>query len=575
MPKPRKNKSKTSEKLTHRHDKSSNEQDNLDPLEDACIDSEHDHSTLDHRSGSENITTNKATTSNLFANSVFKVIVSSKQYDYENPWHPPTQSGHSGSGFAIMYGDKTFLVTNAHVANKHGLMQVRLANHSEKYTAKPLLVDHDCDLAILGVDNQDFWGSVEPLPLGKFVKYGKKLSVHGFPMGGNELCVTKGEVTRIEVDEYVEAGTNLLQEQVSAEINSGNSGGPAIRGGKVVGVAFQGISDGDGLGYIIPVPVLEHFLKEALDIDHYKGFPDLSFEYQELNNDILRAHMGLKAGQTGIRVKKVPPLSAAFGILKEDDVILAIDGKNIKDDGTCETDFSKRISLDYLISRHFIGDTLTIKLLRNKKEQTVNLTLQHRASTTQKMQIRFEDEPPTFYFVSGVALCPLSDQNSDLSNYIKKSTLQKKKPGEEIVFIKEILAAEHSKGYGLYEGDVVTKVNGKRINNLRTAIEEIEKNKEAHHVLETDRKHKLVLPNMSKKDHQKFLKKEYFIYRDRSSDLKREPVYSPGCPEYNQEFLPGYMASKKPSSHNKKSHVTNKVECDTSSDRVSKKILAP
>jgi hypothetical protein len=44
---------------------------------------------------------------------------------------------------------------------------------------------------------------------------------------------------------------------------AGNSGGPALRGDVVVGVAFQNLPHADNIGYIIPLPVVRRFLRCA------------------------------------------------------------------------------------------------------------------------------------------------------------------------------------------------------------------------------------------------------------------------------------------------------------------------
>jgi hypothetical protein len=44
---------------------------------------------------------------------------------------------------------------------------------------------------------------------------------------------------------------------------TGNSGGPALRGDVVVGVAFQNLPHADNIGYIIPLPVVRRFLRCA------------------------------------------------------------------------------------------------------------------------------------------------------------------------------------------------------------------------------------------------------------------------------------------------------------------------
>tara|TARA_R110002110_G_scaffold124505_2_gene301897 strand:+ start:48560 stop:50320 length:1761 start_codon:yes stop_codon:yes gene_type:complete len=478
------------------------------------------------------------TRSDEYTNSVFKVTVKTTEFDFDKPWNPPEQRSWGGSGFAVSFQDKIFLLTNAHVATRLGRMKVRLADTSKEYDAKAILIEDDCDLAILEVKDNAFLSKIEPLELGGMVKREQELAVHGFPMGGEELCITKGTVSRIEVDTYVQANTNLLQAQVSAAINPGNSGGPVIANGKVVGVAFQGNSSGEGLGYIIPTPIITHLLTEALDLKNYKGFPDLNFKYQELKNDNLRKRYGMAKDETGIRVRSVPKLSAARDLLKANDIILSIDGHTVSNDGTISTRDIKRVDLDHAITSHFIGDNVQFSIIRDKERLEIDVTLKHRSSTTKKVQHKYE-EIASYFFASGIALCNLTDNlfesnifgGGDLINLTEK---EKRKPGEEIVFIKEILACEHNEGYGNFTDDVVKKINGKRIHNLRDAIKAVESNKSDMHEIETKGGHMLVVPNLDSHDHKRLLK-SFYIYRDRSPDLKTDPIIKAGCPEaYSQ-----------------------------------------
>lgn len=69
-----------------------------------------------------------------------------------------------------------------------------------------------------------------------------------FLVGGDNISVTKGVVSRVEPTQYVHSATQLLAIQIDAAINPGNSGGPAIMGDKVAGVAFQNLSNAENIG---------------------------------------------------------------------------------------------------------------------------------------------------------------------------------------------------------------------------------------------------------------------------------------------------------------------------------------
>jgi S1-C subfamily serine protease len=60
----------------------------------------------------------------------------------------------------------------------------------------------------------------------------------------------------LEVQEYVHGGDYLLAIQIDAAINPGNSGGPVLsKDGKVIGIAFQNLSQAENIGYVIPLPM--------------------------------------------------------------------------------------------------------------------------------------------------------------------------------------------------------------------------------------------------------------------------------------------------------------------------------
>jgi S1-C subfamily serine protease len=66
----------------------------------------------------------------------------------------------------------------------------------------------------------------------------------------------------------------LAFEQIDAAINSGNSGGPAFNDqGKCVGIAFQSLKheDAENIGYVIPTPVIKHFIQDYEKSGEYTG----------------------------------------------------------------------------------------------------------------------------------------------------------------------------------------------------------------------------------------------------------------------------------------------------------------
>lgn len=105
-----------------------------------------------------------------------------------------------------------------------------------KFPATVVAVGAECDLALLRVDDPEFWsngvsgndddGEAPFLIPGSLPYLQDRCAVVGYPTGGENLSITEGVCSRIEMQGYVHANAELLAVQLDAAINDGNSGGP-------------------------------------------------------------------------------------------------------------------------------------------------------------------------------------------------------------------------------------------------------------------------------------------------------------------------------------------------------------
>ena len=90
------------------------------------------------------------------------------------------------------------------------------------------------------VDDPEFFRGAQPIPIAtRLPPLSSPVQVLGYPIGGERLSVTQGVLSRIEMTPYAQSQRRLLAAQIDAAINSGNSGGPVVRNGRLIGVAFQ------------------------------------------------------------------------------------------------------------------------------------------------------------------------------------------------------------------------------------------------------------------------------------------------------------------------------------------------
>src|SRR5690349_3105406 len=270
---------------------------------------------------------------------VVKIHTTRRDPDLTRPWTKQNPVNVSGSGIVIQ-GKR--ILTNAHVVQNASQIYVQPNQSAEKLAAHVVVIAEPIDLAILSVEDESFFDKhaylqfAEDLP-----KVKDAVSVYGFPSGGTELSVTEGIVSRIEFTGYYQF-THGLRIQVDAALNPGNSGGPVVSHGKLVGIVFSNIPNAQSIGYVIPIEEVRLFLDDIAD-GAYDGKPQLHDRFQTVENDALRKRLGLPKGVGGLMVAE-PYRSDPNYPLKEWDVITAIGGKTIDSDGKVSVRYDLRLS---------------------------------------------------------------------------------------------------------------------------------------------------------------------------------------------------------------------------------------
>uniref|UniRef100_A0A7N0T3G6 Protease Do-like PDZ domain-containing protein n=1 Tax=Kalanchoe fedtschenkoi TaxID=63787 RepID=A0A7N0T3G6_KALFE len=246
-----------------------------------------------------------------------------------------------------------------------------------KYLAIVLAVGTECNIAMLTVEDDEFWEGVLPVEFCELPALQDAVTLVGYPIRGDMISVTSGVVSRIEILSYAH-GSELLGLQIDAAINSRNFGGPAFNDkGDCVGIVFQSLKhdDAENIGYVIPTPVIKHFIEDYKKNGAYTGFPILRAEWQKMENPIMRISMGMKPDQKGVRLKRIDPTAPEFKVLKPSDVLLSFDGVKIANDETVAFRHGERISFSYLVSQKYVGDTAAIEVLRNSEIMKFNIKL--------------------------------------------------------------------------------------------------------------------------------------------------------------------------------------------------------
>ncbi|MQL73805.1 hypothetical protein Taro_006129 [Colocasia esculenta] len=512
-----------------------------------------------------------------FLNAVVKVYCTHTAPDYSLPWQKQRQYTSTGRHAiatiidtstcisficAFMIGDGK-LLTNAHCVEHYTQVKVKRRGDDTKFPAKvffkvgcamrpsrvglllvqagskrttPVLARGvECDLALLSVDNEEFWKGAEPLQFGRLPSLQDSVTVVGYPLGGDTISVTKGVVSRIEVTSYAHGASDLLGIQIDAAVNPGNSGGPAFNDqGECIGVAFQVLrsDDAENIGYVIPTTVVSHFLNDFEKNGKYTGFPCLGVLLQKLENPALRACLKVSSNE-GVLVRRVEPTSPANNVLKEGDVIVSFDGVHIGCEGThylgifypdINSHSSQQNDSSFIV--RFSGDLADLGIIRDGAYMNVQTTINPRVHLV-RVPFHIEGGQPSYMIIAGLVFTPLSEPliDEECEDTIGLKLLAKaryslaKFKGEEIIILSQVLANEVNIGYEDMGNQQVLKFNGTRIRNIRHLAHLVDSCKEKYLVFEFEDNFLVVLEREAAANASSCILKDYGIPCERSSDL--------------------------------------------------------
>ena len=317
----------------------------------------------------ENPTTPVEPPSNTIGNSVVKIFATLRNPDLTKPWSKQAPAEISGSGVVI---DGHRILTNAHVVLYASQVQIQADQAGDKLSATVVAVAPGIDLAVLKLDDDSFFGTHAPLPRADGLPQIKdSVLAYGYPTGGSSLSITKGIVSRVEFTTY-NYPVSGLRIQIDAAVNPGNSGGAAVAGDKMIGLAFSRAGgDTQNISYIIPNEEIDLFLNDIAD-GRYDGKPAMYDELQTLESPSLRSFLHLDKSVTGMVVHR-PRLTENAYPLREWDVITRIGEWPIDDQGRVELNHDLRVAFQYRVQQIARNGSVPLTIVRGGRTMQVQL----------------------------------------------------------------------------------------------------------------------------------------------------------------------------------------------------------
>ncbi len=438
-----------------------------------------------------------------FEKSVVMIRSVGQDFDFVTPWKQGNMAQGIGSGFIIegrpfdsldgardRSAQGKRVLTNAHNVSNNKYLELQKDGVAKRFAARVAFIGHDCDLAVLAVDDESFFDDTIALKLAGLPSINTTVSTYGFPMGGRHISVTEGVVSRIQMDNYAHTGADAhLVIQTDAAINPGNSGGPVVQDGNVVGVAFQGLMQADNIGYMIPTTVIRHFLAD-IDDGTYDGFGTLGVMlYPGLHSDSYRDYLKVPAGQEGVVIIDTTMNSSVETLLKEGDVLVRIDEYDIDNDGRVNI-YGLRLDLSEVIETKQTGETAELVFYRDGERITATATVGLNRPVFEFA--RQYDTAPRYVCFGGLVFVPATrnyletwgpEWPTDIPFYLRylfhnSMQLNTDRQRKEYVVLSEIMPDEINAYAGEFKSQVVESINEKPIWAIEDIYQAFEKTDE-------------------------------------------------------------------------------------------------
>ncbi len=298
-----------------------------------------------------------------------------------------TERREIGGGTGFIVSKDGFIVTNRHVVTDSDAEYTVFTLNGKKFDAEVLARDPIQDLAILKIKQEEIINENErklkDFPTVKIgnsenLKIGQTVIAIGNALGEFRNTVSVGVISGLGRTVVASGGgtVEVLEDviQTDAAINKGNSGGPLLNlKGEVIGINTAMALGAQSIGFAIPINNVKKAIEQVRTLGKIVH-PFLGIRYIVLNEEI-KEENNLSVNYGAWVIKGRDQESAVFpgspaeksGIL-ENDIILEFEGEKITTDN----------SLAKIISKYNPGESVSLKVLRNKNELTINVVLEER-----------------------------------------------------------------------------------------------------------------------------------------------------------------------------------------------------
>jgi len=405
----------------------------------------------------------------LWERAIVTVEVTRKQYDYFQPWSRRVdQIQKMGT---VIKGHE-ILTTADHLSNR---TLIRLQKGRGRwFEGHVAWIDYQANLATIVPNEDKFWEGTEAVDVAKVAPRRGTCQVVRWRNGileyrnvdVNRLSVKRGKLTFVD----------LLQLELDSEMQGIGWAEAVVQEDKLVGLAA---AKDDQTITSVPCSFINTCLADRKN-EPYQGIGYFSFLWQTAENPDTLAYLGQEGEPRGVVVIEVQTNKFSSPI-KPHDILLEIDGFPIDVQGDYKDPDYGNLLLENLSTRtKRAGETVKMKLMRDRKEMTVDYVLPKADYNVELVPLSVPDQEPEYLLMGGLLFQPLTvpylqswgaDWNRKAPFRLAYAT-REQASGEKpsYVVLSTVLPDPSNLGYQDARFLIVDKLNGKDVHTLADLV---------------------------------------------------------------------------------------------------------
>ncbi len=415
---------------------------------------------------------------NKAKDTVVQIFSSADRFNWLEPYKTPSQYDSCGSGFFI--NDKGYIVTNFHVVSQANSVKIQIPSFGrEQFDVDIIGVCPDRDFALLNLTDKSLKRIKDGIEKISYLELGnsdaivrtQEILALGYPLGQERLKSTLGIVSGRERAGFI---------QITAPLNTGNSGGPSLDSdGRVVGINFAGIIEAQNVGYIIPINEVKSAIKDLYKVNLLRK-PILGCIFTVATPDMVQ-YLGNPLGGGWYIAKVFENTTLESAGVKEDDMLYEVNGYKVDLYGELSVPWSgDKISLLDFLNRFTVGDDIHFVIYRKGERKDFRFKLDNKyLPPVRKIYPDWEPNCIDYEIIGGMVVMPLTlnhvaimlGKAPGMTKYLKPEQQH-----ESAVLITHVFPnSQAKKSRILTTGAIIAEVNNKKIETLddfREAVKE-------------------------------------------------------------------------------------------------------